>query len=196
MNKPKTDSGRRLRFFLDSEFNEHAAPFKLDPISIALVPENRTAPDYYGVSRDFDASKVTPWLQDNVVKHLPPDAERRTNSGIRDDMLAYLKTFNTPENPVTSVEIWAYNGATDQVVMANFFGGLTKLRDAFKAAGLPSPQFRELKDLTRALKDIPGVENLPPPVNAHDCHADAIWARDLFEHLSPKLPPDRKFLIS
>lgn len=191
MNKPKNDSGRKLRFFLDSEFNEHAAPFKLDPISIALVPENRAAPDYYGVSRDFDAFKITQWLQDNVVKHLPPDAERRSNDDIRNDMVAYMKGFNTPENPVTSIEIWAYNGATDQVVMANFFGGLTKLRHAFKQAGLPSPEFRELKDLTRATG-----ENLPPPVNAHDCHADALWARELFEHLGPKLPPERKFLIT
>jgi hypothetical protein len=176
----------KLRFFLDSEFNEQASPFKLDPISIALVPEDKAMPDYYGVSAEFDAAKITPWLQQNVVKHLPPDEQRRTNAQIRDDMVEYLKGFPAAEK----IEIWAYNGATDQVVMANFFGGLTKLREVFMAAGLPRVEFRDLKELTRATG-----ETLPPPVNAHDCHADALWTRDLFEHLAPKLPPDRRFLI-
>ncbi len=180
----------KLRFFLDSEFNEHAAPFKLDPISIALVPEDPSGKDFYGVSRDFNAAKITPWLDANVVKHLPPADKRRTNDEIRDDMIAYLKSFATAGKPAPAIEIWAYNGATDQVVMANFFGGLTKLREAFKAAGLPSPQFRDLKELTRATG-----ESLPPPENAHDCHADALWARDLFKYLGKKLPPERKFLL-
>ena len=183
-------SARTLRFFLDSEFNEHAAPFKLDPISISLVPDDDAAKDYYGVSSEFDASKVTPWLQDNVVKHLPPPEERRSNAEIRDDMLGYVKGLSSPGNPVTAIEIWAYNGATDQVVMANFFGGLTKMRADFKAAGLPSPQFRDLKELTRATG-----ETLPPPAHAHDCHEDALWARRLFRHLAPKLSPGKKFLI-
>jgi hypothetical protein len=186
---------RKLRFFLDSEFNEHAAPMKLDPISIALVPEDEAAKDFYAVSREFDAAKTTPWLEKNVVRHLPPEAGRATNAEIRDRMLDYLKGFSSPENPVTTIEIWAYNGATDQVVMANFFGGLTKLRDAFREAGLPPPQFRDLKELTRATRDIPGIESLPPPENAHDCHEDALWARKLFRHLEPKLPPERRFLI-
>ena len=177
---------KTLRFFLDSEFNEHASPFKLDPISISLVPEDRAAPDYYGVSSEFDAAKITPWLQDNVVKHLPPESEHHTNAQIRDDIAAYLKTFG----PADKVEVWAYNGATDQVVLANFFGGLMNLRKAFKDAGLPGPQFRDMKELTRATG-----ESLPPPENAHDCHADALWTRDLYEHLVPKLSKDRRFLV-
>lgn len=176
----------KLRFFLDSEFNEHASPFKLDPISVSLVPEGRTAPDFYGVSSEFDAGKITPWLQENVVKHLPPEDTRRTNAQIRDDMVEYLKTFPKADK----VEIWAYNGATDQVVLANFFGGLMGLRQAFNEAGFAKVEFRDLKELTRATG-----ESLPPPENAHDCHADAIWTRDLFEHCERKLPKDRRFLV-
>ncbi|MEZ0262111.1 MAG: hypothetical protein ACAH80_13975 [Alphaproteobacteria bacterium] len=177
-----------LRFFLDSEFNEHARPYALDPISISLVPDNDAKPDYYGVSREFNATAITPWLQQNVVRHLPPEVERRSNAEIKDDMIAYLKTFADPA--VTKLEIWAFNGATDQVVMANFFGGLTAMRDAFKEAGLPRPEFRDLKELTRATG-----ERLPPPENAHDCHADALWARELYRHTAKKLSPERKFLI-
>jgi hypothetical protein len=176
----------KLRFFLDSEFNEHASPFKLDPISISLVPEDRGKADFYGVSSEFDAGKITPWLQDNVVKHLPPDAERRTNAQIREDMVEYLKTFPKTDK----IEIWAYNGATDQVVMANFFGGLMGLRKAFNDAGFPRVEFRDLKELTRATG-----KKLPPPESAHDCHADAVWTRELFEHCERKLSKDRRFLI-
>ncbi len=176
----------RLRFFLDSEFNEHARPHTLDPISISLVPEDTSAPDFYGVSSEFDATKITPWLQDNVVKHLPLAAERRTNALIRDEMIEYVKSFG----PADKVEIWAYNGATDQVVMANFFGGLMGLRKAFNDAGVRQVEFRDLKELTRAS----GVK-LPPPANAHDCHADALWTRELFSAAEKKLPKDRRFLI-
>lgn len=177
---------QKLRFFLDAEFNEHAAPHRLDPISIALVPEDGRRPDYYGVSRDFDAAAVTPWLSENVLRHLPPERERQTNDEIRQGLGAYLEQFKGAD----SVEIWAYNGGTDQVVLANFFGGLMGLRQAFKEAGLPPPQFRDLKELTRATG-----ESLPPPADAHDCHADAIWARQLFRHLVPKLPETRRFLV-
>jgi hypothetical protein len=176
----------KLRFFLDSEFNEHAGPFRLDPISISLVPEDTAAPDFYGVSAEFDATKITPWLQDNVVKHLPPEADRRTNAQIRDDMIDYVKSFG----PADKVEIWAYNGATDQVVMANFFGGLMNMRKVFNDTGFKTVEFRDLKELTRAS----GVK-LPPPENAHDCYADALWTRELFSAAEKKLPKDRRFLI-
>jgi len=182
----------KLRFFLDSEFNEHVQPFMLDPISIALVPEDAAKPGYYGVSAEFNTAAITPWLNENVVRHLPPAEARRSNAQIRDDIAGYLKTFaGSADAPVTAVEIWAYNGGTDQVVLANFFGGLMGLRAAFKEAGLPTPQFRDVKELSRAAPPY----HLPLPENAHDCHADAVWARDLFAQLKAKLPPERRFLI-
>ena len=181
---------KKLRFFLDSEFNEHAARFALDPISIALVPEDSSQPHFYGVSNEYDAEKITPWLQDNVITHLPPQNQRKSNEAIRRDIIDYLKSFNAPDKPVQEIEIWAYNGSTDNVVLANFFGGLLKMRAAFNAAGLPSPQFREMKELIRATG-----ETLPPPKNAHDCLQDALWTRELFQYLAPKLKKAQKFLV-
>lgn len=180
----------KLRFFLDSEFNEHVQPHMLDPISIALVPEDKTSPAYYGVSAEFNAAALTPWLRENVEKHLPPETARRSNAAIAREMSDYLKAFANATEPVTSVEIWAYNGGTDQVVLANFFGGLMGLRQAFRDAGLPAPAFRDAKELVRATG-----ESLPPPEDAHDSLADAIWTRDLFHHLAPKLTPEQRFLI-
>lgn len=181
---------KRVRFFLDAEFNEYAGPFKLDPISIALVPEDEKAETYYGVSQEFDQERLTPWVVENVVRHLPAAEKRVSNEDIRKGILDYFKKFSTPDKPVEAVEIWAYNGATDQVVLAQFFGGLTALREEFKKAGLPKPLFRDLKELTRATG-----ETLPAPENAHDCHADALWNREFFKTLSAKLPPARQFLV-
>ncbi len=180
----------KLRFFLDSEFNEHVQAHMLDPISIALVPEDKTAPSYYGVSAEFNNAALTPWLRKNVESHLPPPGERRDNAVIAQELGDYLKTFANQAEPITSVEIWAYNGGTDQVVLANFFGGLMGLRQAFSDVGLPSPLFRDAKELVRATG-----ESLPPPKDAHDSLADAVWTRDLFHHLVPKLTPEQRFLI-
>lgn len=180
----------KLRFFLDSEFNDNARRFTIDPISIALVPQDRQHDNFYAVSSEFEAEKITPWLAENVISHLPPPAERMENDTIRDKMISYLSAFKADGKEITSIEIWAYNGATDNVVMANFFGGLMGLRRAFNAAGLPAPQFREMKELTRAT----GAK-LPPPENAHDCLVDALWTRDLFEHQLPLLKKGQKFLV-
>lgn len=178
-----------LRFFLDAEFNEHAARNTLDPISIALVPEDDSKPNFYGISNEYNTEKITPWLQDNVIKHLPPADQRKSQDEIRQNLTEYIKSFD--KTGVESVQIWAYNGATDSVVLANFFGGLMGLRKAFKEAGLPEPQFREMKELVRAA----GAKKPSPPANAHDCLQDTLWNRDLFRYVVPKLKKSRKFLI-
>jgi hypothetical protein len=180
---------KKLRFFLDTEFNEHAARNTLDPISIALVPEDEAQPNFYGVSSEYNAEKITPWLEENVIKHLPPTDQRKSNDDIRDAMIEYLKGFSG--QGATSVEIWAYNGSTDNVVIANFFGGLLNMRQAFNEAGLPRPEFREIKELARAT----GGQKLPPPENAHDSLQDTLWTRAMFKHLVPKLKRSQKFLV-
>lgn len=178
---------KKIRFFLDTEFNEHARRFALDPISIALVPEDRTRADFYAVSNEFSREGLTPWLKENVVRHLPPEGERLSNDAIRDKLAAYMASFG----PADVIEIWALNGATDNVVLAQFFGGLLPLRDAFSKAGQPRVEFREIKELLRAT----GEKKPAPPAKAHDCLADALWTRDLFEALTPKLGRTKRFLI-
>lgn len=179
---------KTLRFFLDTEFNEHAKPFAIDPISLALVPDNASRDNFYGVSSDFDASKITPWLQENVVVHLPPTHSRIPNSQLRDRIISYLQKFGCAD--ASKIEIWTYNGATDQVVLASFFGGLMGLRNAFKKAGLPKVEFRDTKELLRATSAI-----LPPPKNAHDCLVDAIWTRKLFHTCVSKLKKSHRYLV-
>lgn len=146
-----------LRFFLDTEFNEHAARNTLDPISVALVPADESRPNFYGVSNEYNAEKITPWLKDNVVKHLPPQDERKSEAEIRQGITDYINSFD--KEGVTKVEIWAYNGSTDFQVLSNFFGSQMGLRKAFNEAGLPEPVFRDVKELMRA----PTAKNFPCP---------------------------------
>ncbi len=183
-----TNDKKTLRFFLDTEFNEHAARFAIDPISLALVPEDTTRDNFYAVSNDFKADKITPWLQENVVVHLPSPEQWQSPDDIRDNIIRYLQTFKADD--IGKIEIWALNGSCDNVVLSNFFGGLMGLRDAFKKAGLPRAEFREMNELVRAT----GV-NLPSPENAHDCLIDALWTRDLFKACVGKLKKERRFLL-
>ena len=180
---------KKLRFFLDTEFNEHAARNKLDPISVALVPEDETKPNFYGVSNEYNAGKITPWLNDNVVKHLPPADQRKSEDEIRQGITDYINSFD--KEGVTSVEIWAYNGSTDFTVLSNFFGSQMGLRKAFTDAGLPRPEFRDVKELMHATKG----KKLPAPENAHDSLQDTIWTRAQFKYLKKKLKKSQKFLV-
>lgn len=181
----------KLRFFLDTEFNDNATRFAIDPISIALVPEDHARANYYGVSSEFDESRIHPWLEENVIRQLPPRGERVTNDEIRDQIMDYVASFREEGREISGVEIWAYNGATDSVVLANFFGGLNKFRQAFNEAGLPEPVFREMKELTRATG-----KNLPKPEHAHDCEVDAVWTRALFEYERKLLKKSQAFLVA
>lgn len=177
-----------VRFFLDTEFNEHARRLAIDPISLALVSENPHHPEFYAVSNEFDDSKITPWIKENVITHLPPPQARRSNDDIRDGIAAYFAKFS--HDRPDRVEIWASNGSTDNVVLANFFGGLMGLRRAFHDAGLPSPVFRELREVTR-----PTRTRYPKPANAHDALADARWTRDAFLKSYKRLKKSQRFLV-
>lgn len=182
----------KLRFFLDTEFNDNAKRFFIDPISISLVPEDHAREDFYAVSSEFDNAQVAkkPWLVENVIKHLPPPSARASNAEIRDQIMDYFKSFKDDDVEITGVEIWALNGSTDNTVLANFFGGLMGLRQAFKEAGLPQPVNRDMNELIRATG-----QKLPPPENAHDCHVDALWTREMFEFEKKLLTKGQRFLV-
>ena len=57
-----------MRLFLDSEFNG----FQGSLISMALVPEDKTKPEFYKELRITE--QLEPWVRENVVPHLilPP----------------------------------------------------------------------------------------------------------------------------
>ena len=53
-----------MRFFLDTEFNGFGGKL----ISLALVPENDSLPEFYNELIMTD--QLEPWVKDNVIPHL------------------------------------------------------------------------------------------------------------------------------
>ena len=120
-----------VRYFYDTEFIEDGQTIEL--VSIGIVGENGS--EYYAVSTDFDPSKANSWVKDNVLAKLPSprDSVWKPLETIRTEVFEFLTQSSTP------VELWAWVGAYDHVVLAQLWGDM---------AGLPKrmPRYtRELK---------------------------------------------------
>src|SRR4051812_12087398 len=61
------DDMKDMKFFLDTEFIEDGVT--IDLISIGIVAEDGR--EYYAVSSEFDPTKASQWVKDNVLVHLP-----------------------------------------------------------------------------------------------------------------------------
>lgn len=182
-----------LRIFFDSEFNDRAKSFAIDPISIAMVAEDESLPEYYAVNKSFDKNALSDWLKNHVIDKLPHEDTWQSVADIRAGIVAYLSDMHQRVNKPGTLELWAKNGATDAVVLAGFFGGLMPLRDAFAKAGLPRPVFRDIDELKRANDATVALPD--EPHNAHDCLVDARHDRELFKAHARALPQSRKFLV-
>ncbi|MEE3852428.1 polyadenylate-specific 3'-exoribonuclease AS [Gordonia sp. LSe1-13] len=145
-----------MRFFYDSEFIEDGTTIEL--ISIGVVAEDGR--EYYAVSTEFDPARAGDWVRANVLPKLPSPASPswRSRRQIRDDLLAFLTEADD------EVELWAWVGAYDHVVLCQLWGPMTALPRAI-------PRFtRELRQHWEAA----GRPALPPsPRNAHDALTDA-----------------------
>lgn len=74
-----------MRYYLDTEFIEY--PGHLDLISIGMVSEDDR--ELYCVSYDFDATKASDWVKENVIKKLPPVGTHLPRSSIEDNILRF-----------------------------------------------------------------------------------------------------------
>lgn len=105
-----------MKFFIDSEFISDGKT--IDLVSIAIVCEN--GKDLYRECCDFDASKATSWVKENVLAHLSsiPGSSR--------DLIAYdVKTFidkQVPIEDIANIEFWGDYCAFDFVVLSQLFG--------------------------------------------------------------------------
>lgn len=147
----------RIRYYLDTEFSEHAPGIEL--ISIALVDErDRT---FYAVSSQFDAAAVNPW----VARHVLPQIEgepRSTLTAIREG----IEDFVGSDRP----EFWAYCPSHDWVLFSWLWGGMGHFPGGFPGI---ARCLRQLV-LDHAVPD--GV--LPPaPRDEHHALADAEWTK-------------------
>jgi len=145
-----------VRFFYDCEFIEDGTT--IDLVSIGAVDE--TGREFYAVSTEFDESRAISWVKRNVLSQLPPPADPawRSRSRIREDLLAFL---SQPSEPI---ELWAWMGGYDHVVLAQLWGNMR---------GLPRKIPRFTHELRQLWEDA-GSPPLPPAGDdAHDALADA-----------------------
>lgn len=145
-----------MRYFYDTEFIEDGQTIEL--VSIGVVAEDGR--EYYAVSTEFDPGRANAWVRENVLDKLPSPSDPvwKSLDTIRRELLEFLT------QPKTPVQLWAWVGAYDHVVLAQLWGDM---------AGLP----KALPRYTRELKqywEFAGRPTLPPvPAGNHDALVDA-----------------------
>lgn len=168
-----------MRYFYDTEFIEDGRTIEL--ISIGVVAEDGR--EYYAVSSEFDPGRAGNWVRNHVLPKLPPPSSQlwRSRRRIRADLEQFLGV-----NGAEPIELWAWLGAYDHVVLCQLWGTMPKLPRAI-------PRFtREL----RQLWEDRGSPRLPPrSPDAHDALVDArdqlrrfqiiASADDVGQHRSP-----------
>ncbi|SDH95095.1 protein of unknown function [Actinokineospora alba] len=147
-----------MRFFYDCEFIEDGTT--IDLVSIGVVDENGR--EFYAVSTEFDPNKAGQWVRDNVLDKLPSPADKAwcDRATIRKRLLEFLTTPKTRDK----MELWAWFGAYDHVVLGQLWGAMP---------ALPREIPRFTRELRQRWEDV-GKPYLPtPPNDAHDALADA-----------------------
>lgn len=154
---PGPDRLHPVRYFYDTEFIEDGRT--IDLVSIAVVADDGR--EYYGVSTEFDPNRAGRWVRTHVLPKLPPPASPlwRSCSRIRADLEAFFGVGGGEP-----IELWAWVGAYDHVVLCQLWGPMP---------ALPSAMPRFTRELRQLWEDA-GCPPLPPrPADTHDALVDA-----------------------
>jgi hypothetical protein len=110
-----------VRYYFDTEFIEDGKT--IDLISIGIVAQDGR--EYYAVSSEFDASKASQWVVDNVLCHLGVEGiEPKPRDQIREEILNFIGSDNDPQ-------FWAWFASYDWVVFCQLFGTMMELPKHF-----------------------------------------------------------------
>ena len=152
-----------MRYFLDFEFIEDGRT--IEPISLGIV--SASGRELY-LEFAFDESRLTPWLQENVVPHL----ERKLRFSVAEARELILNFADPSDSP----EFWGYYSAYDWVCFARVFGTMMDLPRDYPMLCL---------DLQQWWLQL-GSPNIKPeqPAEQHHALADATWNRDLYHALA------------
>lgn len=172
-----------MKVFYDCAFVERGRDLPIQLVSIGLIAEDGR--EFYGINEEC-LSNVTrhPWLSVNVAPFLPIHFDgnfiyewdhghaEHDHVMALDQLAARLQRFlhETPD-----LELWAYYGAYDHVVMCQLFGSMAEL-----PSGIPMFT-HELMQLIEIMQKI----DLPPtPENTHHAMADARWVKQAYQRLT------------
>lgn len=174
-----------MKYYLDTEFIESSERKTIDLISIGIVAEDGRK--YYAISTEFDRTKASQWVKQNVLSKLPLRPERldpqvesprcieesrawKSRATIKQEILEFIITDNSP------IQFWAAWAAYDWVVFCWIFGDMIDLPDGYPYYCNDVIQWMNQLGLSR--------EFLPPdPVDAHNALADAQWVKEAYNVL-------------
>jgi hypothetical protein len=146
-----------VRYFYDTEFIDDGRT--IDLISIGVAAEDGR--EYYAISTEFNPERAGRWVRRHVLPKLPPPSSQlwRSHRQIRSDLEDFFGIDGDE-----SIELWAWVGAYDHVVLCQLWGPMTALPPAI-------PRFtRELRQYWEER----GCPRMPPrPRDAHDALVDA-----------------------
>ena len=155
-----------MKYFYDTEFIEDGTT--IDLISIGIQSEDGR--EYYAISTEFDETKASDWVKENVLAKLETNAKwYRSREEIRKEIVAFIGE----DKP----ELWAYYADYDHIALCQLFGTMMDLPDNF-------PMYtRDIKQLC----DSVGNPQLPEQGKGeHNALDDAKWNQTAHEFLHKK----------
>jgi len=164
-----------MRYFYDTEFIDDGRTIEL--ISIGVAAEDGR--EYYAVSTEFDPDAAGPWVRKNVLPKLPsPSSPRwRSRRQIRDELADFFGVDG--DEPI---ELWAWLGAYDHVVLCQLWGSMIELPQAM-------PRFT--RELRQFWEDC-GSPRMPArPAEAHDALVDAQYNLERYQLIAEMMRPPR-----
>ncbi|MEM8603393.1 MAG: 3'-5' exoribonuclease [Cyanobacteria bacterium P01_H01_bin.121] len=172
----------RTNYFMDCEFIDDGRI--IDLISIGLFCEDGRS--LYRISTEFQESRASAWVKENVIDHLPFPPEPGIVSWPEafNSSLAYQHGWRSRQAIAEDIELfcslgnhrprfWGYYGASDWVAFYQLWGPLINLPHSFPK------HFRELKQWCDDL----GNPTLPEKPKGHHALEDARWHYKVYKFL-------------
>lgn len=149
-----------MKIWFDTEFIEDGKT--IDLISLGAVSEDGTS--FYAHSSEYDVSKASPWVRENVLPHVA-DLAPVSRARIAADFLKFCGG---------KPEFWAYFADYDWVALCQLYGTMMDLPSGW-------PMYcRDVKQLCDQL----GNPQLPAQLSTeHNALADAHWTKEAHEYL-------------
>lgn len=150
-----------MKYFFDTEFIEDGKT--IDLISIGIVSEDGR--EYYAHSSEYDASKASDWVKDNVLPYVA-DKAPISREQIAKEIIEFVG-----EKPV----FWAWYADYDWIALCQLYGTMMELPKGW-------PMYcRDVKQLCDDMgnPDLSQIKNN----QAHDALADAHQCRNIFYYL-------------
>lgn len=176
-----------MRVVFDSEFSERGPLLPIQPISFGFIAEDGR--ELYVINEEcLSAVMRNPWLAANVRPHLPIHEDQVTLGGwitqwdanhpeyeyvLSLDLLVHtVREFLTS---IPGLELWAYYGAYDHVVLCQLFGAMEDLPPGI-------PMFTH--ELQQLIEQHPDVKLPPDSDIPHHALWDARWAAEVYRLLT------------